>query len=125
RHLRRVARSRALDKMGGSLVDRAERALGPDLCAQALARAARRRRLSLLLRGRRPGTRDRGGDFEGDEMKPTAKLADRTKGRSAGFALLALLAANVSSVFAGSRALIDTTQSPHAKMYLPDLGDVK
>jgi uncharacterized protein len=29
------------------------------------------------------------------------------------------------ALHAGERALIDTTRSPHAKMYLPDLGDVK
>lgn len=42
-------------------------------------------------------------------------------------ALLALAAAALvpTLAFAGAKALIDTTQSPQAKMYMPDLGDVR
>src|SRR4051812_2978577 len=56
-------------------------------------------------------------------MKLTAKIARNTKESGAVFALFAFFA--VHPVCAGPRALIDTTQSPHAKMYMPDLGDVK
>ena len=36
-----------------------------------------------------------------------------------------LLAVAVSRVVAGERALIDTAHSAHAKLYMPDLGDVR
>ena len=39
------------------------------------------------------------------------------------FLLTSLLC--VSTVLAGERALVDTTRSPHALMYMPDLADVK
>lgn len=52
---------------------------------------------------------------------PSAVTAPRRHLRF--FAFLAFFA--VASSFAGERALIDTTHSPHAKMYMPDLGDVK
>lgn len=37
---------------------------------------------------------------------------------------LLLAGAGVGAALAGERALIDTTRSPHARFYLPDLGDV-
>ena len=45
------------------------------------------------------------------------------KPRFINFACLLLTA--LTAVSAGERALIDTTRSPSAKMYLPDLGDVR